>query len=53
MQAVLPEVRAVSRKWMDQLSEGIPEDELYIFNSVLERMETKARKIIEGQEELR
>ncbi|MBO7250929.1 MAG: MarR family transcriptional regulator [Clostridia bacterium] len=53
MQAVLPEVRAVSRKWMDQLSEGIPEDELYIFNSVLERMETKAREIIEGQEELR
>lgn len=53
MLAVLPEVRAASREWMHQLSEGIPEDELYIFNSVLERMETKARKIIEGQEESR
>ncbi len=53
MLTVLPEVRAASREWMDQLSEGIPEDELYIFNSVLERMETKARKIIEGQEESR
>lgn len=47
---ILPEVRAVSKEWMTLLSEGIPEDELAVFNSVLERMETRARDMIEGQE---
>jgi hypothetical protein len=36
---------------MELLSEGIPQDELDVFNSVLERMETRAREIIEKQEE--
>jgi hypothetical protein len=36
---------------MTLLSEGIPQDELEIFNSVLERMQARARKIIESQEE--
>ena len=51
MLCILPEIKAVSGEWMELLSEGIPEDELTIFNSVLERMEKKARKIIEEQEE--
>ena len=38
-------------EWMELLSEGIGEDELRIFNSVLERMQEQARKIIEKQEE--
>jgi DNA-binding MarR family transcriptional regulator len=51
MTAVLPEIRAASVEWMTLLSEGIPEDELRIFDSVLERMQERAREIIERQEE--
>lgn len=51
MLAVLPEVKRVSAEWRALLSEGIPEEELAIFNSVLERMEAKAREIIERQDE--
>ena len=50
MLAVLPEVRKASAEWRDQLSEGIPEAEMEIFHSVLERMERRARDIIESQE---
>ena len=50
MLGVLPEVRKASAEWRDQLSEGIPEEEMEIFNSVLERMERRARDIIESQE---
>ena len=51
MLSVLPEVKDASAEWMTLLSKGIPEEELMIFNSVLERMQTKAREIIEKQEE--
>ena len=51
MLSVLPEVREASAKWMTLLSEGIPEEELDTFNSVLERMESRAREIIQSQEE--
>ena len=51
MLAILPEIKRVSGEWMQLLSEDIPKDELAIFNSVLERMEKKAREIVEGQEE--
>ena len=53
MQAILPEVKAASQEWMALLSKGIPEDELAIFDSVLERMEERAREIIEEQEEIK
>ena len=49
---VLPEIKAVSTEWMTLLSEGIPEGELDIFNSVLLRMQTKAREIIESGEDI-
>ena len=48
---VLPKVKAVSQEWMSLLSQDIPQNELDTFNSVLERMQEKARKIIENQEE--
>ena len=48
---VITEIRAVSADWMDLLSEGISEEELSVFNSVLTRMESRAREIIESQEE--
>ena len=51
MLSAIPEIRAASIEWMTLLSEGIPEDELAIFNSVLERMEKRARKITEARED--
>ncbi len=51
MLAVLPEVKSASKEWMNLLSEGIEQTELEVFNSVLERMQTKAREIIERQDE--
>ena len=48
--SVLPEIRAASSEWMMLLSEGISRSELEIFDSVLHRMQEKARKIIEEQE---
>ena len=49
--SVLPEIRSASHEWMSLLSEGIPQNELDTFNSVLERMQVKARELIEKQEE--
>ena len=51
MLSVLPEVKKASLEWMTLLSEGIPQEELEIFDSVLERMQARAREIIESQEE--
>lgn len=51
MLSVLPEIRDASREWMTMLSEGIAQEELDIFNSVLEHMENRAREIIQNQEE--
>jgi DNA-binding MarR family transcriptional regulator len=49
-QSILPQIRVASLEWMTLLSEGISRDELEIFDSVLQRMQEKARKIIEEQE---
>lgn len=46
MLAVLPEIRNASKEWMELLSEDIPEAELEIFDSVLSRMQKRAREII-------
>lgn len=51
MLAVLPEIKRASSEWMELLSEGISEEELAVFNAVLSRMQTRAREIIERQEE--
>ncbi len=50
MRLVLPEIKSASEEWMALLSEGIPEEELEVFDSVLKRMQAKAREIIEKQE---
>ena len=47
---VLPKIKAASSEWMRLLSEGISQTELDIFDSVLTRMQEKAREIIEQQE---
>lgn len=46
----MPEIRTASAEWMTLLSQGISQAELDIFDSVLKRMQDKAREIIEGQE---
>ena len=53
MLAILPELKAASLEWMKLLSEDIPENELAVFDSVLSRMQEKAREIIEKQEEIK
>lgn len=53
MLAILPEIKTASTEWMALLSEGIPQNELEIFDTILQRMETKAREIIESQEEIK
>ena len=47
---ILPEIREASLEWMTLLSDGIPQNELDIFNSVLERMQERAREIVANQE---
>ena len=51
MLSVLPEIKRASIEWINLLSEGIPQDELDTFDSVLSRMEARAREIIQRQEE--
>lgn len=51
MLGFLPEIKQASVEWMKLLSEGIPEEELAVFDSVLNRMQERAREIIEKQEE--
>ena len=50
MLAYLPEISKASDEWMEHLSENIPEEDLLIFDSVLLRMQKKAKEIIENQE---
>lgn len=49
--SVLPEIKQASIEWMALLSDGIPKNELDIFDSVLERMQSRAREIIDKQGE--
>ena len=50
MLSVLPAIKKASVEWMTLLSEGIDEKDLEIFHSVLDRMQTRAREILEEQE---
>ena len=47
---VLPEIKAASAEWMTRLSEGIAQEELDIFISVLQRMQERAREMTQQQE---
>ncbi len=48
---VLPDLKKVALEWTTLLSEGIPQEELEIFDAVLKQMQARAREIIETQEE--
>ena len=47
----LPVVRSITSEWNKLVAEGISEEELSVFQSVLLRMEENARKIIQEKEE--
>ena len=50
MTEVLPQIKTASGEWMQLLSEGISDEELAIFTSVLERMQARASELIEKQD---
>lgn len=50
MLALLPRVREVARAWADIISEGITDEELQVFASVISRMEINAKRALEGGE---
>ncbi len=50
MLSVLPQVRAIASEWNEMLVEDIPEDELSVFYSVLSRIESKAKLIVNKTE---
>lgn len=50
MLSVLPTVREITVNWNRLIFEGIPEEELAVFNSVIEKMEKNARKAIDETE---
>ncbi len=51
MNGIIGEIKTASLEWMTLLSEDIPKEELEIFDAVLQRMQEKAREIIEQQED--
>lgn len=49
--SIIPKIKEVSVKWRETISEGISEDELSVFYSVLERMHERAKELALGGEE--
>lgn len=47
MLEILPDVIAVSREWNDCIAEGISKEELETFYSVLQRIESRAKSIVQ------
>ena len=47
---VLSDVRSITDEWNEKLCEGISEDELTLFQSVLERMKVRSRELLEDAE---
>ena len=47
MLAILPEVKEIALRWNEEISSGIPEEELAVFRSVLLKMEENARNLVQ------
>ena len=47
---ILPRVRAVTSEWNQLISDGISAEELEVFESVLHRMEKRAKEIMSQME---
>ena len=50
---VLPEIKETSQSWMALLSEGISEADMQVFDSVLSRMQKRAKEIIKSEEDFK
>jgi len=50
MQSILPEIRSITSKWNDLISDGISPEEMAVFESVLHRMEQSARMLVQSGE---
>lgn len=48
---ILPLIKASSREWSERVTHGIAQEELDVFYSVLFRIESRAKEIVEGMEE--
>ena len=53
MLGVLPEIKEASQNWMALLSEGISESDMLVFDSVLCRMQERAKEIIKNEEDFK
>lgn len=51
MEAMLPEVVRVTKKWNAQIAQGIDEEELAVFYRVLEQMHRTSMAIVYGSED--
>ncbi len=49
MLAILPRIREISQEWNRLISEGVSEEEMAVFDSVLKRMEESAKRLVEGR----
>ena len=49
MLTTLPAVRTVAREWNKLISDGVSDEELEVFESVLHRMEKNAKACVEGK----
>ena len=48
MMEIAPSVRALSKEWNAIISEEISEEDMAVFSSVLEKIESRARAAVEG-----
>ncbi len=51
LEAVVPEIFAISTNWHQTLTDGIGEEEYALFIDILERLSERAQKIIYGGED--
>ena len=49
MLAILPRICEISQEWNSLISEGVSEEEMAVFDSVLKRMEESAKRLVEGR----
>ncbi len=50
MLQLLPRLREITRTWNSLIEEGISQEELSVFLSVLKKMEERAKSIVRGEE---
>lgn len=49
MLAILPRICEISQEWNRLISEGVSEEEMAVFDSVLKRMEESAKRLADGR----